>query len=705
MNLNPLFHPASIAIVGATERSSIGRSVIRSLQALEYPGEIYPVNPKYQTILDYPCFEDLSSIGASIDLVVICLGHKYVYNELKKAAMLDVGAAVIYGAGYAESGTIGKQLQHDITQLCVQSNIALCGPNVMGISSPYARCHTYMIDLNDPASLAGNVGLISQSGSVCIALTNDVRRYGFSHVISSGNEAVLTAAEYLDFLVDDNDTEVIALFLERVTDPVAFVAALARAAKAGKPVVVLKVGKSDRAAAAVTTHSGGLAGEAKVFSAMLKYHDAIEVSSLDEMSEVLAVCQSRPIPASVRAGVVTGSGGLAELMLDASELSTIELPPLSQNIRDQVEQTTGKVTGDGNPLDAWGNGNFMVNYPAALRALVDSPDHDNVLLGFDNSDFQPMIYEESGDAVIKMLTESKASCDKPHFAFSSLQGVFSSATTDQLRKQGIPVLSGVSSAFSAVAKVAGRKQAHANSLANSSKFSSLDDKEISAICSRKAINEFDAKRLLKKYQLPVPREHIVNQFKECRQSATALGYPVVLKGLSDDLSHKTEHGLVALNLRNEQELQQAWESLETIRNNLGENQPRDYLLQTQAPNGIEVIVGVNRDDQFGLVLMVGAGGILTELIDKISIRMLPVKQGEVCCMLQEAGLESLLNGYRHSPGVNVDALIAAIEAIAVFADTNGQWIESIDVNPIIAHQKGCVAVDALIIPRQQSREG
>ena len=687
-------------VVGATERPSIGRSVIRSLQTLRYPGKIYPVNPKYKSILGIPCFSDFLDIGETVDLMVICLGHNHVYAELEKASRRGVGGAVIYGAGYAESGQDGQQLQQAITQLCVESDIALCGPNVMGISSPHDRCHTYMIDLDDPDRLAGNVGLISQSGSVCIALTNDVRRYGFSHVISSGNEAVIGTADYLNFLVDDENTAVIALFLERVSGPLAFMAALDRASQAQKPVVVLKGGKSTRAEAAVITHSGGVAGEARSFSAMLQAHGAIEVASLEELSEVLVVCQSKPVPTHKSVGVITGSGGLAELMLDVSDLSDVELPPLSTSIKAQAEEVIGTLTGDGNPLDAWGNGNYLANYPAALAALGHSDEHHSILFGFDSCDFQPMQYEESGSATIGMLAESKAKSGKPHFALSSLQGVFNTTFTSQLREQGIPILSGISSSFSAIAKVAGRMDDCTHPVVVSDEFCAVDETEVASLLLRNTINEFDAKKLLATCQLPVAEERIVTSFEECRQAAIDLGYPVVLKGLSDDLPHKTEHRLVALNIRNGQQLLENWESMQAIRMKLEEASRRDYLIQAQAPQGVEVIVGVNRDPQFGLVLVVGAGGVLTEMLNQVSLRMLPIREGQARAMLNEAKLEPHLKGFRDSPAVNIDALVAAIEAVANFAAANAHWLESIDVNPIIAHRQSCIAVDALIVPRK-----
>src|SRR5207237_4175577 len=234
--------------------------------------------------------------------------------HIRLAAQRGVRAAIIFDGGFAERGEEGRRRQEELVAICREAGIALCGPNCMGVVSPHARSLVYIQTLADPTLLAGNVGLVSQSGSLCIGLLADCRRFGFSHVISSGNEAVLAAADYLEFLVDDPTTRVIALFLETVREPERFVAALDRAADCGKPVVVLKVGRSERARRAITSHTGGLAGESRVFSEVLRAHRAIEVNDLDEMTEVLAVCQGHRWPRGRGISVITGSGGLAEMI-------------------------------------------------------------------------------------------------------------------------------------------------------------------------------------------------------------------------------------------------------------------------------------------------------------------------------------------------------------------------------------------------------
>ena len=268
---------------------------MRSLGALGYSGRIHPVHPRHASVLGHPCCASIEDIADDIDLVAICVGRQRVLAEVEKAAGKGVGAMVIFAGGFAEAGADGAAEQERIVALCRERAISLCGPNCMGVMSLPARSHAYMLDVVDPERLKGNVGLVSQSGSVTIGLLADTRRFGFSHVVSTGNEAVVDTARFMEYLIDDPDTGIVALFSESVNDPERFVAALDRASDAGKPVVALKAGKSPRGRRGCDPYRRSRR-RIRVFSAMLRAHRAIEVDSLEEMTEVLAVLQGRHWP-------------------------------------------------------------------------------------------------------------------------------------------------------------------------------------------------------------------------------------------------------------------------------------------------------------------------------------------------------------------------------------------------------------------------
>jgi acyl-CoA synthetase (NDP forming) len=334
------------------------------------------------------------------------------------------------------------------------ADIALCGPNCMGVLNPVDRSTTYLQELRDPEGLAGNVGVISQSGGFCVSLLTDVTRFGFSTIVSSGNEAVLDAAEFLEYLIEDPHTEVIGGFIESVRAPERFAAALDRASALDKPVVLLKVGRSERARRAVLSHTASDAGDPAAFSDMLRAHRAIEVADFAEFTEVIAACQGARRPQGRRIGVVTASGGLAELMLDIADTHNLRLPPLPAEMRPELDRLVGYITGDGNPLDAWGNGTFVANLDHALAALQTSPDHDAIVLARDNAIGQAMDVPETALNYLQQFARAAAASGKPHYLLHTRAGQLDPKHVAVLRAASIPIVSGIREGLVAIDRLA-----------------------------------------------------------------------------------------------------------------------------------------------------------------------------------------------------------------------------------------------------------
>jgi len=454
MRLDALFQPKSIAVVGASEKPTIGRRLIASADRLGFSGSIFPVNPSYPAVLGRRCYASIEELPEVPDVAAFCVGHERVLEPLAAAAQRGVKAAVIYDGGFAERGEEGRRRQAHIEGICREADVALCGPNCMGVLSPHHPSTTYLQELREPSGLAGNVGIVSQSGAFCVSLLNDIRRFGFSHVVSSGNEAVLAAADYLEYLIDDPHTRVIGGFIETVRYPERFAAALDRAAALGKPVVMLKVGRTGRTQYAVTTHTGGTAGDPVIASELLRAHHAIEVPDLVEFTEVIAAAQSAKSAAGRRLGVVTSSGGLAELILDIAASTDLQLPPLPAAAKAEIERQIGFVSGDGNPLDAWGNGTFLVNLPLALRVFDKSPDHDIVVFCRDNCDGQPFEMPEIGRAYLELFERAAASSGKPHYLLNTRPGLMNCEQVAHLRKAGIAVVGGLREGLGAIDRLA-----------------------------------------------------------------------------------------------------------------------------------------------------------------------------------------------------------------------------------------------------------
>jgi acetate---CoA ligase (ADP-forming) len=698
MPLDALLRPKSIAILGASERPSIGRSLIVSARNIGFDGKLYPINPKYPELLGHRCYPSVEALPEAPDVVAFCVGYGRILENFLPVAAKGAKAATIFDGGFAERGEEGARLQAEIVGICREAGILLNGPNCMGVLNPATRSSIYLHEVRDPTGLAGNVGLISQSGSVCIGLVADIRRFGFSHVISSGNEALIGAAEYMEALLDDPATKVIALFTETIKEPERFVAALDRAADRGKPVVVLKVGRTERSKRAITTHTGRLAGDARVFSEVLRAHRAIAVDDLDELTEVLAVCQGERWPRGRRLAVITASGGQAELMLDVASERGLELQPLPAESRKEAERVIGAITGDGNPLDAWGNGDYATNFPHAFKVLDQTSSADVIVFCNDSCDGQPMGRAERTLAYTKILLDAAKASSKPHYAMNSRPGLMLRDQVNLLRQHGIAMLGGSRQGLGAIDKLARYLEPspawRAPAVAGPSLATYLKG------ATRQTINEFDAKRLLAAHGIATVKETLAASSIEAVETAQAIGFPVVLKAVSDDIPHKSEYGLVLIDLRDEAAVAAAWDALhERLAKVPGAPKLAGVLVQRMIAGGIEVFAGVSRDPDFGHTLAFGIGGVAIEIMRDFALRLLPLRVGDAEAMIGETHAGKLLRGIRGGPPADIESLARCLYALADLAYADRALIAEIDLNPIkvLPQGHGCVVVDALIV--------
>ncbi len=696
MNIKSLVAPKSVAIVGASDRPSLGKIILESLGRIGFSGAVYPINPKYNTVLNLQCYPSLADLPEPPELVALCVSSSRVQEQVALAIRSGVNAAVVYDGGFAEAGPDGERLQKTIADECREAGLALCGPNCMGILNPQARSTTYKQMVQDTEGLAGNVGLVSQSGSICIAMLSDLRRFGFSLVVSSGNEAAVTTSAYLEYLIDDPATNVIATFTETVRDPERYLAALDRAAKKGKPVIVLKVGHSERARRAVTTHTGGLAGDTAVFSEVLRAHRAIEVRDLEEMTEVLAVCQGQRWPKGARIGVITGSGGLGELILDNATAAGLDLPPLEAGEKAEVERVIGHITGDGNPLDAWGNGTYSENLRHAMHVLNNSQNIDCLVYCNDVADRQQLGQPARVLDNVNLLLEAARTGTKPHYLMSTRFGLMNMRQVEALRSEGLVMISGRQGLVAL-----DRLGRYGRPLRAVRKPAPTLAPRLAALCrtGREVINEFESKVLLAEYGIPITREQRVETLEEAQNAASEIGFPVVLKALSDAIPHKTEYGLVAINLQRPDELARAWEEQNAKIGSLAlHSSPFMFLVQEFVADGFEVFAGVTRDADFGHMLAFGIGGTAVEALRDFSLRALPLREGDAEEMIARTRGAALLGPLRGRPGADVPAIAECLYRLADFTAANADHIREIDLNPIKAGPRGCVIVDALIMP-------
>lgn len=715
--IGALVDPSSVVVIGASERPSIGRSVIENLQLMGYGGAVVPVNPRYETVLGLECRPSIDEIDIEPDLVVFCVGAGRVLETYRRLPEAGAAAAVIFDGGFAEAGPEGRRLQAELDAINREGSIALCGPNCMGLLNPARRSGAYAQLVHDPAQLPGNVALVAQSGSICIGMMSDTRRFGFSVIVSSGNEASVTTADYIDYLVDDPATRAIATFTETVADPERYAAALDRAAAADKPVVALKVGRSDRTRRAITSHTGGLATGERVMSEVLRAHGAIEVGGLDELTEVLAVCQGRRWPAGNRVSAVTASGGLAELLLDAAPAAGVELPPLSASDRSAIEAAIGPVSGDGNPLDAWGKGQFADNFPRALEVLTATGDSDAVVFPNDAFDGQPMGGPGDILAFTRLLAAAAEAADKPCYQLNTRPGLMHRDQVGALDRAGVATVGGLRQGLEAIARVArftGWRPAPALDPVPSLGLVA----ELLADSPRPTVHEHDAKRVLAAYGMAVTAERLVAGPDELEAAAAELGFPLAVKAVSDAIAHRSDAGLVITGVADIDELERAYRQIAERLVNLGHSvgdgdgrgspgvdagpgSPASILVQEMIDDGVEVFAGTSTDEAFGPVLSFGLGGTAVELLDDTALRVLPLRDGDAAAMIDEIRGAPLLKGFRGRPPADVEALIGGIETLAGLAWAERDHLAEIDLNPILVRPegRGCVVADALIVPR------
>ena len=692
-----------MAVLGASERPSVGRTIVENLERIGFPGEVYPINPRYDTLLGRPCYRSVEDLPAGVDVLAFCVNHERVLEGLRAAAQRGVRAAVAFDAGFAESDDTGRRRQDELVAVCREAGIAFCGPNCMGVISPHERSLVYLNALRDPAPLAGSVGLISQSGSIVIGLLADCRRFGWSRVVSTGNEAVIVAADVLEYLIDDPATRTIAMFLETVREPERFVAALDRAAERGKPVVILKVGRSERARRAITSHTGGLAGESRVIEAVLRAHRAIEVHDMDEMTETLAACQAARRPAGRRIAVVTNSGGHTELILDVAASVGLELPPLSSATRAEAARVIGAVAGDGNPLDSWGNGDFQTNVPHALRTLGADPDIDAVVWCTDSTDGSPLGTPERFMTYARMLVEGAKGSTKPFYLMGTRPGIFRRDQHELLSAEGMALIGGTRQGLRAVDRLA----RWGAPLAPLRPLPAMPMPTLATLLPegalRRTIHEHDAKRLLAAAGLPVARETLCATRTAAVAAADAIGYPVALKLVADEVPHRSDLGLVAIGLRDARDLGEAWDRMAVIQSSkLGGITVAGFVVQQMVRGGVEVLAGVTLDRDFGLMLAFGLGGVAAEAFGSVALRPLPLRVGDAAAMVAEVpAAATLLAGFRGAPPADAESLHRCLEALADYAWSDRALLAELDLNPItvLPRGQGCVVVDALIVPR------
>jgi acyl-CoA synthetase (NDP forming) len=714
-DLSPLLSPRTIAVVGASEKFGAGSLVIDNLRALGFSGEIIPVNPRYTEVLGLECYPSLSDIPPEmeIDCAAVLLGAAQILPVLKQAAQRGIHAAWAFASGFAEIGEAGLALQAKLKTFCEANKILFCGPNCVGYINLHDKVGTFSAPVS-PTLRKGNIGVVAQSGSVVLALANSNRDIGFSTIVSSGNEAVLDTVDYMEHFLDDPRTLVITSFLEGIRRIEAFKECCIRAAAIGKPVIVVKVGRSEMARKTVASHTGALAGSDEIHDAFFKKYSVIRVDDLDQLLETAALfsmCRDR-LPRGNHIGMVTVSGGEIGLIGDTSKAFSFEYPPLSAHAEKILKQRLPAYTTIANPLDAWGSGDLKNTYPACLEVLAGEDAIDLIAISQDSppgmSGTQVAQYSDVAKAAVNC-----AQGEKPVVVFSHVSGGLDKTLKGILDKGGVPFLQGTRESLGAIDKLFTYAELRRQQKFKCSRDGIMPENMASlkeAYKKKRGVLSYeDSQALIGAYGISVPVGAMVHTEDEAAAVALRIGYPVVMKGQSPQIPHKTEAGLVQVNICHETELRETFASLERNIEVFDHNaQLEGVLVQKMIPSdGVETIIGISADPVFGPAVVLGLGGIFVELLKDSTLQLPPVSRDEARMMIANLKGGKVLEGFRGRPRADMDALMTAIVQIGQLAEDFSGLIRSLDINPLMVRPKGrgVVAADIFIEISQPANQG
>jgi acyl-CoA synthetase (NDP forming) len=694
--LDALLAPRSVAVVGASPRGNRGSVILGNLKRLGFPGPVHAVNPRYDRIGDVPCVPSLKDLPEVPDFVAFAMPAAASVAAVKEAADLGVKAGLVIAGGFSESGEAGAALQRDLADIARASGMKLCGPNCYGVANLSARFAAYSGGLVDPL-VPGNVGYVLQSGAVTHAIHDTLigRGPGIGAVVTSGNEAAVELSEYVDWLVDDPATSVIALFIEGLRDPPAFERAAEKALKAGKPIVALKVGRSERGQKATLAHTGSVAGSDEAYDGLFRRHGVIRAEDIDHLRETIVLLSSPRRPRGPGHAFASISGGLTTMLTDLCDQAGLVTPDPAPQTRARLQAALPDFGAVHNPLDTTG---ALAENPAILGAVAEAFLADPAVDCFAFA-FNTPLGTSAHRARAKVIAEAQGKTEKPLVCLSVAGGGVDPEVVSTLHAAGVPFLTGARETILALkgqAFFAERRQAFERDRGALAKGRGL--KPPFALKAG-VIAEHAATTLLSPYGLPFVAQGRAASAAEAAATAGRLGFPVALKIDSPDIAHKTEAGGVRLALRDPAEVEAAFADIfASARRHAPQARLDGALVQCMAPKGLEVLLGVTRHGDFGPQLVVGVGGTFVEIIKQAAVRAAPIARADAEEMIDETILGRLLENFRGSGPFDRDALVAAMLALSDAAMDLGPALAAIDVNPFIVLPKGqgAVAVDALV---------
>jgi acetyltransferase len=708
-----LLQPRSVAFVGISAKGGPGARMLAALNRSGFTGPVWPVNEKYPELGGRRCYPSLSALPETPDCVIVAVPAAAVADVLRDAAAVSVRAAMVISEGFADANTdVGRARQEEIVAIARQANMAVAGPNSMGIAALSSHFAATMAEI--PATVqSGGISLVSQSGGLLNAVVelSANRGVGLHYLISIGNQAVVDLADYIDFLVEDPQTKVIALIMEGAKNGRRFRDAIQRAARA-KPVVVLKLGSSTGGQAATLAHTGTLAGQHAAYVALFQQSGIALVESIDELVESAALFAAAPLPRGNRVAMLTVSGGATSLIADLGEKAGIAFAPIRIDTDRRLQNILSVERSFSNPIDTVGLPRLRRdnNMKAVLDALIDDDMIDviGLVLGMRIEGF------ESHNALIEVMADRAKSSEKPLMVLSFISNSLTRKWRGYASAHGLPLLEDLEGGLKAIAHLVHhaevrRRPAVSLQTPRSLDVSNLDlsNLDLPDLAPNVTLTEAESKKILAAAGLPVTREVLARTPAEAGLLASDFDGAVVLKIQSPDIPHKSDVGGVFLGARGQAEVKKAAEDIvANARRACPVARIDGVLVQEMVGDGVEFILGMTYDDQLGPMIVLGAGGTAVEVFKDAAVRLPPLLAGDVRDMISELKCARLLDGYRGAPPRDVEALVDCCVRFADFvAATDGRYA-AIDLNPVLVLGKGqgVKIADALIVTRDHHRE-
>jgi acyl-CoA synthetase (NDP forming) len=701
--------PRNAVLVGASDRpGSWAARVWRNLHKYQFPGPVYSINPRRDSIWDKPCYPDFKSLPEAPDHMVVLVPAAGVAEALRSGAAAGARSATVFSSGFGEAyDTEAAGLGRELAQVIAETGLAVSGPNCMGNVCAKTRFVTFPEDRMLTVK-EGPVAMVGQSGGMMLFANGALNERGVvaEYLITSGNEAGLSVGDYIAFFADQPELKVIVIYVEAVSNLETFTAACRMARAAGKHIVALKLGQSEGGREAALAHTGSLAGSIEAFDAVAGEAGVVRADTLDDVVELTELLAYTGAPNGRNLGAITLSGAFRGLLLDGAERNDLHFRPLEAATTGKLNEILGVGSLVGNPTDGgYGVLTSADNYINAIDAMQADPNVDIVLV-------QEQIPREAGtgrsETYVRLLEDYVATRAKKPIAFCAPT---SHGHTDFSRalRAGAPhvsFLQEANKALRAIAAVARRDEMErlARSAGGATPGRTAEQTALIERLRQRAgreaaaLNEFESKTALRAYGIATPQEELATSLDGALAAADRIGYPVVLKAVSQTLTHKSDAGAVALNLATPDQLRTTYERMMA---KLASEKLDGMLVGQFVSGGLELVLGLHRDREMGLIVMAGAGGVLLELMKDVAFCAPPVNRDKALDLLARTQAGRLIRGYRGSAQRDETAVVNALVGLGRLAIDLADVIESVDINPFVALPQGGMALDALIVLRQR----